>query len=57
LIPTVGRAAHASLVIDDRLFIHGGYGAQDSNSEFHVFSSMEAINLQGVVGRGTNCPH
>lgn len=45
-IPTVGRAAHASVVIGDRIYIHGGYGAQDSNSEFHVFSSMEAINLQ-----------
>lgn len=32
-----------------KLFLHGGYGANGSDSKFHAWSSMEEIDLEGTL--------
>lgn len=51
-VKTTGRCAHASFIKNNRLYVHGGYGAHGSDSKFHVWSTMEEINLGGedVIG-------
>jgi len=43
---SIGRCAHASFVRNNKLYLHGGYGASGSKTGFTAFSLLEAIDLQ-----------
>lgn len=44
----VGRAGHGSVMINDKLFIHGGYDGQRARADFLVFDFGEVLTLSCV---------